>query len=282
MKDFMSVCEIGRLFNLSVQTLHYYDTIDLFKPAYRDAQNGYRKYRFDQIYQLASIQYLKKLGYSLDQVKAYLGSRSLTNTLEILKERSRYLHAQWQELIQIDNAIQRKILFVERKLAHLEREKIEVRWFPERRYLPIGLEEELYNRDSFYFYPTIAFYEDGLKYFGALLDVAADGVSPESERLPVEQTAILPAGMYLVGYHTGPYEDIGDTFDAMRRAGAELPLSARAVNFNIIDQFVESDPQNYLTEVQMPLGDSARDGGSGGCLREKGGRRDGAIRLRFG
>ena len=251
MKEYMTVCEIGQLFGLGVQTLHYYDSIDLFKPAVRDEHTGYRKYKFDQIYQLASIQYLKKLGYSLDQIKDYLCTRNINGTLDILKERSHHLHEQWRAMILIDNAIQRKISFIERKLSNLNTNSIEVKWFPERRYIPIGPEEALYNRDSFYFYPTIAFYEENLKYFGAFIEAATDGVSAEDDTIKLEEMGILPAGKYLVGYHVGAYEDIKKTFDRMHTARKDLSFGKLISAFNITDQFVEADPQNYITEIQM-------------------------------
>ena len=253
MKEFMTVCEIGELFGLGVQALHYYDSIDLFKPAVRDERTGYRKYKFDQIYQLASIQYLKKLGYSLDQIKDYLCTRSITGTLDILKERSRNLHEQWHALILIDNAIQRKISFIERKIFNLNTDSIEVKWFPERRYIPIGPEEALYNRDPFYFYPTIAFYEENLKYFGAFIDAATDGMSIDQDVIKPEETEIITAGQYLVAYHVGTYEDIIRTFDRMHFAKSDLHFGKQIAAFNIIDQFVETDPKNYVTEIQMMI-----------------------------
>lgn len=249
----MTIREVGDLFGLSVQALHYYDAIGLFKPALRDEKTGYRKYKFDQVYQLASIQYLKKLGYSLDQIKDYLVSRDISNSLDVLRERSSNLHEQWKTLIQIDKTIQRKILFVERKLSGLKPESIEVMQFPERRYIPIGAEENLYNRDSFYFYPTIAFYEDKLKYFGALIDIEGDGADSEEDSVRPEETAVLPSGRYLVGYHVGPYETIGTTFDRMHRARRDLSFSPCIAAFNIIDQFVETNSMKYITEIQMML-----------------------------
>lgn len=252
LKEYMTVCEIGELFGLGVQTLHYYDSIGLFKPAYRDERTGYRKYKFDQVYQLASIQYLKRLGYSLDQIKEYLNTRSISGTLEILKERSRKLHEQWLDLIRIDKTIQRKISFIEQKIKNLDKDSIEVKWFPERRYIMIGTEDTLFNRDYFYFYPTIAFYEDELKYFGAFIDATADGIGID-EGIQMENTEVMPAGLYLVGYHVGPYENIDSTFRRMHTMRNDLRFSKLIAAFNIIDQFVERDNRNYITEIQMPL-----------------------------
>mgnify|MGYP000299694933 CR=1 FL=1 len=45
-------------------------------------------------------------------------------------------------------------------------------------------------KDSFYFYPTIAFYEENLKYFGAY--VVGPDMGGEEEELPEESQATLP------------------------------------------------------------------------------------------
>jgi DNA-binding transcriptional MerR regulator len=259
-KNYLNVSEMGALFGLGVQTLHYYDRIDLFRPAFRDPRTGYRKYRFDQVYQLASIRYLRKMGYSLDDVRGFLNSRNADSTIDLLKERSKTLQAQWKELMRMDDAILRKIQFIEHKRASLDLDAVSVRWFPERRYIPIGTEEQLYLEDSFYFYPTIAFYEENLKYFGAYIDVSMDGLnlSPGAEG-PV--TAAIPAGHYLVGYHRGSYEQIERRFAQMRAAYPDLAYSGLTVNFNIIDQFVERNSERYITEIQMQLTQAQPQGG---------------------
>ena len=70
-KEYLNVNELATLFGLKVQTLHYYDKIGILKPSYRDPNNGYRKYRFDQTYKLASIRYMRKLGYSIEAVRDF-------------------------------------------------------------------------------------------------------------------------------------------------------------------------------------------------------------------
>lgn len=256
MKEYLNVSEMGSLFGLGVQTLHYYDKINLFKPAERDARTGYRKYRFDQVYQLACIRYLRKMGYSIEDVQKFLDSRNPENTIDLLKERSQVLQAQWKELMRIDEAILRKIQFIEHKRANLVLDSVEIRWFPERRYIPIGSEEALYMEDSFYFYPTIAFYEENLKYFGAYLDISIDGLRLDGSRIDGPVTTSIPAGNYLVGYHKGSYEQVEERFAQMRAKYPSLSLSPLTVNFNIIDQFVERNSENYITEIQIQILDS--------------------------
>lgn len=248
MKDYLNVSEIGRLFGLGIQTIHYYDKIGILKPDYRDRKTGYRKYRFDQIYQLASIRYMRKMGYSIEDVRNFQNSRHPETTIRLLRERSEALQAQWKELMRIDSAILRKIKYIEDEMANMDTDSITIREFCERRFIPIGTEEELYIEDSFYFYPTIAFYEEGLKHFGALVEDM-----PREEKSMEMTTSVIPAGRYLVGYHKGPYETIQQSMKKMKDAYPDYEYSPLIASFNIIDQFVEQDNQNYITQIQMRI-----------------------------
>ncbi len=72
-------------------------------PAHRDTLTGYRKYKFDQVYHFASIRYLKRLGYSLKQIKLFLASRSLEHTMGQLRTQSAQLKQRWNDLMNIDS-----------------------------------------------------------------------------------------------------------------------------------------------------------------------------------
>ena len=69
MKEFFTIGEISKLFNINKKTLRYYDEIDLFKPSYVDKNNKYRYYSIDQFECLETIQYLKELGLTLNKIK---------------------------------------------------------------------------------------------------------------------------------------------------------------------------------------------------------------------
>lgn len=250
MKKTLTIGELSALFQMNVQTLHYYDSIRLLVPAVRDPITGHRKYHFEQVYKLASIRYMRKLGYSLKQIDAYMESRDIGFTLDHLKEQSQVLRKKWQDLINIDTAIQRKIGFIEQEMKQMDIDKVTVKEFPERWYIPIGKEEVLYGNDSFYFYPTIAFYEHDLKYFGAYLFCEEESQSI-CDNVECPETAVIPAGKFLCGYHLGPYERILESAERIRQSAGDLVLADNLINFNIIDQFVERDSEKYITEMQI-------------------------------
>lgn len=250
MKDFLSIGEIGTLFGLNIQTLYYYDSIGLFRPRVRDEKSGRRKYEFDQVYELATICYMRKLGYSLEEIREFRRTQHSDMTLQSLKQRSIELHRQWQELFSIDEAIQRKIRFIEQEMKDIRKHEISIRHFGVRKYIDIGEEELLYRHNSFYFYPTMAFYRGVEKYFGAYL--YPDEKSLENVVEP-HQILEIPEGDFLCGYHLGAYETVPDTIRRIRESRPDLAFDDLAINTNILDQFVENDSANYITQTQIRI-----------------------------
>jgi len=253
LKDSYTIGEFSKMFGLNVQTLRYYDSIGIFRPAYRDKWSGRRKYAFDQVYQLASIRYLRRIGYSLEDIAEYLDNLQSDTSLDVLKKRSDEIHRELDELLDIDHAIQRKIRFIEHELSEIrEISEIKICEYGPRPYIPLGQEEVLYHHDSFYFYPTIAFYKEDLKYFGAYL-YQDNSQFPEDFKVNKEKVEYIEAGKYLCAYHLGPYEEIYQTQKKLRNAYSDLKLSDLMVNFNIIDQFVEKDRSKYITSMQIRI-----------------------------
>jgi DNA-binding transcriptional MerR regulator len=68
------VKELSKLTQVSVQTLHHYDRIDLLKPSIRLATNSYRLYSEKDLLKLQQIIALKFFGFELSQIKTLLSS----------------------------------------------------------------------------------------------------------------------------------------------------------------------------------------------------------------
>ncbi|MGE7945219.1 MerR family transcriptional regulator [Lysinibacillus xylanilyticus] len=88
-EHYYTIGEVAKLSNLSVQTLRYYDQIDLFKPAYIDTLTNYRYYQDNQIFYLDIIKSLKYIGIALEDIKKALGltSGELLSFLEQQEQR---------------------------------------------------------------------------------------------------------------------------------------------------------------------------------------------------
>lgn len=73
--NYFSVSELAALGNVSRQTILYYDKHNLLKPNFIDS-NGYRYYHFKEYLILEIILNFRKLGMSVDEIKAYINEKS--------------------------------------------------------------------------------------------------------------------------------------------------------------------------------------------------------------
>ena len=65
----LRIGEFSKLTGVPIRTLRYYDEIDLFKPADIDLFTDYRYYKEEQVEDLNLINELKKVGFSLEEIK---------------------------------------------------------------------------------------------------------------------------------------------------------------------------------------------------------------------
>ena len=252
MDKYYTVSELSSLFNIHVQTLHYYDSIALLIPSKREPGTNRRLYTFDQVYKLTTIKYQQKLGKSLQQIKEYMDSTSITATLNDLEKQSHIVHEKIQELLTVEKTRKEKVSFITQKfeeMSHQVNQNIEISQFDKRPYIQADGDEFQFGNDYFYIYPTVVFHEGEKKCFGVYVP---DGFKEEH---PLAHLDYIPKGRYYVSYHLGTYETIFDTFALMREVARENnhTLSERTVSFNIIDQFVEPDCTKYLTQVQIRI-----------------------------
>ena len=83
--NFFYASDLAQLYNISKQTLIFYDKKDLFKPDYVDS-NGYRMYSLKQFFILGIILDLKTMGFHLNDIKNFLEHRTPDDTLSLLNK----------------------------------------------------------------------------------------------------------------------------------------------------------------------------------------------------
>lgn len=98
---------------VSIKTLRYYNEIDLFNPVEVDLFTGYRYYSSDQIEDLNLILKLKKVGFSLEEIKKYWNN---FNNDIMLKKRD--------ELIKNIDELKENISEIENLRSHIINGKI--------------------------------------------------------------------------------------------------------------------------------------------------------------
>lgn len=67
-----TIGQISKICMIPIQTLRYYDKIDLLIPVDVNEETGYRHYSNRQIVHIKIIQHLKELNFSLHEIKEYL------------------------------------------------------------------------------------------------------------------------------------------------------------------------------------------------------------------
>ena len=89
-KNYLRTAAFAKLAGVNKKTLHYYDEIGLFRPAYVN-EKGYRFYSPLQLDRLALIVTLKDLGVPLKVIAEYLSCGDLARVDEILTRQSEEL-----------------------------------------------------------------------------------------------------------------------------------------------------------------------------------------------
>ena len=84
----MHIKEFADFTGVSVRTLHYYDEIDLLKPAITDKDNGYRYYDNKSAERMFEIIFLRELDFSLKSIKDILSSPNYNKTEAFQKQKN--------------------------------------------------------------------------------------------------------------------------------------------------------------------------------------------------
>ena len=100
----MQINEFAKLTGVSVRTLHYYDEIGLIKPAFVDAQNGYRFYDENSLLRMQEILFYRELDFSLKSILEILSSPDYDKQ-KALAEQRKLLELKKERLERIIDAL---------------------------------------------------------------------------------------------------------------------------------------------------------------------------------
>ena len=95
----LMIGKVANLYGITVQTLRHYDKIGLFRPEVINPETGYRYYSLEQLRQLEYILFLRRLGFSLQEIEEAMTSfREGGDILSVLEKRGALLERQIAEL----------------------------------------------------------------------------------------------------------------------------------------------------------------------------------------
>ena len=122
MENLFSIGELSKYQNISKQTLIFYDRIGLFCPAYVDPDNGYRYYSANQIDYLDTILIMKKIGFSLREIREHMQNYNIDSSLAALGKQLTVLDDRIQELRLIRSRLVHRCRQMEEARSYLGKE----------------------------------------------------------------------------------------------------------------------------------------------------------------
>ena len=84
-KKTFNIGEVSRLFNISVDSIRYYEKIGILEPT-RNEGNNYRVYTLSDIRQLTMIRELLGLNFSTERIKEFDRNQNVETTKMLLSE----------------------------------------------------------------------------------------------------------------------------------------------------------------------------------------------------
>ncbi|NEW09025.1 MerR family transcriptional regulator [Paenibacillus sp. SYP-B3998] len=102
---YFSIGQAGKICNLSVQSLRFYDKIGLVIPSHTDNSSGYRYYSNFDLLNIKIVQDMKALNFSLEEIKATMNNGSLDCLIEKLEAKRKSTIAEITQLERIVESI---------------------------------------------------------------------------------------------------------------------------------------------------------------------------------
>lgn len=275
MKEWFTAGELSGYQKISKQTLIYYDRISLFCPAYVDEKTGYRYYSAAQLDDLDTILIMKKLGFSLKEIREHMRCHTAKESVEAFCGQLARIDQEIRDLEMIRNRLAHRCRHLEAALKNRDsREDIEVEHTDGMHVFyydiqpPYSPKETSLAAKKCY---TEAFRRKLPVYFecGVMvpLEHIMSGRYTEAVRcfLPVDQTdeaenlVWLPPGKTVTAYHVGDYASIGVTYEKVLAycRKENLRIISGSYEFCINDYVTSNDENEFITEIMFYVEDAS-------------------------
>lgn len=150
MQNKLSIGEMAKLRNVTVDTLRHYDKIGLLKPYHIDPDTGYRYYSIYQYEVLGTIKELRKIGFSLEEIKEFLTNRNVKKSVQLLRKSMDNIQAKIKELQNIHNILTTRISNVEHFTNNYRNSNILIKKFEDREYIQLARTVSWEDKENIY------------------------------------------------------------------------------------------------------------------------------------
>lgn len=271
MKNQFLIGELAALFQISTDTLRYYDRINLIKPDVV-GENGYRYYSLRSFFKLSRILFLKDLDIPLDEVKGYMDDKNTEKLVKMLHQKQVDLDLKIQSCLNLKTKIQQKLDLLESSKSNSE--QIFIKQLPTRHAIYMASADFRAEREI---KETLKTYSHYLKFSSWLTEGQIyTSVCEEHLRqrdfhhyqyifeIPYVESSDLngasplttiEASNYACMLFVGPYSDIDRHYDTLLDwiAANGYEVCGHSIEMNIVDyDFSDSDAE-FVSELQIPI-----------------------------
>lgn len=276
MKKKFLIGKVAKLYNLSKQTLIYYDKINLLKPV-NNGENRYRYYTYSDLEELDVILSLKETGMSLKEIKSFLDNRNLEKTISTLENQVEITNKKIEKLNNINRKITKKLDDLLKFKSNYKGEvKIYEKNYKERMILKIPVEydnsdsidmaigeaykkmsELLLNRNlSEYSHlsPSVGFLKENI-INGIYDEVDFVFIEIKYKREYSNYINKVKNGKYICSLHFGTYEDTKYTYNKLLRyiEKNDYIINGDIIEVPKLDAWSVKKEGDYITEIQIPV-----------------------------
>lgn len=271
MKHQFMIGELAALFQISSDTLRYYDRIDLIKPDVI-GDNGYRYYSLRNFFKLSRILFLKDLDIPLEEIKGYMDDKNTEKLIRMLHQKQLDLDQKIQSCLNLKMKIQQKLDLLESSKTASER--IFLKQLPARYALFMASAD---FRESQEIKSTLKTYSRYLKFSSWITEGQIYTSVSESQlqsrdyqhfqyifEIPYVELedlnantplTVIKASTYACMLFIGPYSDIDRHYDRLLDWIIEndYEICGHSIEMNIVDYDFSDSDDEFVSELQIPI-----------------------------
>lgn len=271
MKDQFLIGELAALFQISADTLRYYDKTNLIKPDIV-GDNGYRYYSLRSFFKLSRILFLKDLDIPLDEIKGYMENKNAEKLVRLLHQKQHDLDVKIQSCLNLKSKIQQKLDLLESS-KHLSN-VVMIKQLPRRYALYMASAD---FREGHEIKSTLKTYSQYLKssswitegqIYTSVSKAQLDArifhqfqyifELPYSDSLssgPDSPLAVLEASEYACLLFVGPYSDIDRHYNTLLNwiDFHGMVVAGDSIEMNIVDYDFSDSDEEFVSELQIPV-----------------------------
>ena len=268
--DLFSIGEVAQMFHLSVGSLRHYEKAGLLKPEYISPESGYRYYSTRQFEVLTTIRFLRILDMPLEQIRDFLNNREISKMQHMLQNQKEAILQKKKELELMERKIDQQLVLIEDAI-HSDLDRISVKHILEKRVA--WLKNTVSPKSYFDLETSIRQLENGQN--GAGIWLGKIGVGIALSRLKEHAfstydmvfltldfdepytgtTEIWPACDCACLRFCGSHKDAPRQYELLLNWIKENRMvpSGFSRETTLIDDGITSDPDRFVTEIQIPV-----------------------------